>query len=245
MIFRGKEVTKTSIMKHIRTKIVPLYREGKRLYGDDLDFMMDIFSLHPNIDEKKGVGFKSLWCMPDYGGKSYCFYIHRIDGTHIDISWKCCLESRGLQFDENKAARDTIEYQILKFRNENETGGDQHVDHFPFAFSYLWANFKQTRHASQSYETTDGGTKTFFKCKDLANDWEEYHLKNAELRMSDSIKNIKAGNHIKDDACPCGGESKVIRKKMIDGRYCYQMRCEKCNTFIRGVKKSEVHGPDL
>ena len=245
MIFRGKEVTKTSLMKHVRLNIIPFYREGKRLSGDDLEFMMDIFNLHPNIEEKKGAGFESLWCMPDYGGKSYCFYIHRIDGTKIDLSWKCCLESRGLKFDENKAARDTIEYQMRKFRGENATGGGQHVDHFPFAFSYLWANFKQTMHESQSYDTMDGGTKTFFKCQALVKSWEEYHFKNAELRMSDPIENIKAGNHIKDDACPCGGEGKIVRKKMIDGRICYQMRCSDCDTFIRGVKKSEVHGPDL
>ena len=240
MIIQGIERTKTSIAEHIRSKIVPKYTKfNAPLSGNDLNFMLSVFLNHDGWEEKKGAGVKNIWCKPDYGGKSYCFYIERIDGTMIDISWRTCIYERTDHYYDSAAARAEIEYQIEDFRKSQVGSDGQHVDHFPIAFSILWSFFKLDWGPQKDFSVYHDGKKNFFNDKNMSSAWKDYHLKNAKLRLSDPIENIKRGNGIDDDKCPCGGEPVKQEKIMVDGRRCWQIRCSSCDTWIRSIKKTD------
>ena len=243
MIILNKEMTKASIAEKIRSQIVAKYKHSNStLLFDDFDFMLSVFSHHDGWEEKKGVGIKKIWCRSEYAGKSYCFYIERIDGTEIDISWRSCLYDKKDDAYENSAARNEVEYQLRAFREEHNTGEGVHLDHYPKPFCVIWSEFK-LENKELDYKVINDGRKNMFYCKETAQKWKVYHAKNATLREISMKENISRGSGIENDLCPCGGNPKKVELNRCDGIPYWQVRCDRCGTFIRGIKKSEFIVP--
>lgn len=59
---------------------------GAPIQGDDLAFLLDLFSRHSHIEEKTGSGIDFLTVDTTIWGNS-SFYIVRTDGTTIDIGF--------------------------------------------------------------------------------------------------------------------------------------------------------------
>jgi hypothetical protein len=177
------------------------------LTGEDLDFVMELFKLHPEYEQKKGVGIRTIKVIhPVLYPKSKCFYITRVDGSGTDISWLTCFTKDNVRKDILNAFRYAVAYQIQDFRSEQllapqycpYTGEvldklNSHVDHeAPLTFAKLVNDFMDGAEL-ESVEITkpsDNQMITELVNPYFKRDWREYHLNNAKLRLISITANL-------------------------------------------------------
>ena len=63
--------------------------------GDDGRYVKDLLEYHPYFTEKVGPGIEYFFVGYNLF-RSRCFYVKRIDGTHIDFSYKKCLDEAAM-----------------------------------------------------------------------------------------------------------------------------------------------------
>ena len=184
------------------------------LVSEDLDFMLELFKLHPEYEQKKGVGIRAVSIIhPSLYPNSKCFYITRVDGSGTDISWLMCFKGRDVKKDILSAFRYAIAYQIQDFRTQQllttrhcpYTGVvldrlNSHVDHeYPLTFAKLVKDFMADSDLMDVEITvpSDNQLITELTNPEFKNDWREYHLKNAKLRLISITANL---SHAKREA---------------------------------------------
>ena len=201
----AKEYVRTLVARtHINTPLV----------SDDLDFMLELFKLHPEYEQKKGVGIRAVSIIhPSLYPNNKCFYITREDGSGTDISWLMCIKGRNVKKDILSAFRYAIAYQIQDFRTQQllttrhcpYTGVvldrlNSCVDHeHPVTFAKLVKDFMGDSDLMDVEITlpSDNQLITELTNFEFKNDWREYHLKNAKLRLISTIANL---SHAKREA---------------------------------------------
>jgi hypothetical protein len=189
------------------------YSTGAFLSGQDLKDVLALLSLHPRASHKVGFGVRKIFVENnDYGNK--CFNVQRIDGSIEDFSYLKCIRGEHKPFTQfSNACRRAVKNDIVAFKvnyfwknqNENKTikcleSGEQitisegHVDHVaPLTFSILVQQFifikniilrqvEYRRRGICGIEFADSGIK---------NDFQEWHSKNAILRVIRNTENLK------------------------------------------------------
>ena len=81
--------TKGALTAHVR-ELIARYPVGLNVEGDDLNFCLALFKLHPDADVKLASGIKRVEVRLDQYNNKH-FQLHRNDGTEDDISWTWCV----------------------------------------------------------------------------------------------------------------------------------------------------------
>lgn len=187
--------TKKALSEKIREIASRGFRE---LDGDDLSLMLKVLELHPNYNEKKGSGVKSISIKPNAWGNSYTCWINRTDGSSIDFSWHSCLKGKKKTPEENlkQAMRRSIMEQITLFKIEQsffytccpECGSESietEIDHDYPKFRELYSEFVKNRNMPKEFDDCEKYLVAKFKKEDEAIEleWKEFHEKKANLKM--------------------------------------------------------------
>jgi len=162
----------------------PLYKNGERIKDHDALLLVAATDLHAVADQKRGCGISHFTV--EQAGKYRCFWLHRIDGTSTDISFKNIFddpakrEARERE-DRLKAMRQAVDKEIAPLRKRG-----MHVHHvIPFAtlVDDWLASLGMTLEQIEVIPTADGEMRcemadAFFKA-----DWAAYHLEHARYEV--------------------------------------------------------------
>ena len=85
--------TRQELEEFIR-EIVRRYEDGVPVGPEDQQFLENLFRRHPDVHDKFGDGIASIEVRTNKAmyGKNRGFWIQRVDGSDIDISWKTCID---------------------------------------------------------------------------------------------------------------------------------------------------------
>lgn len=204
--------TRTALEDHIRG-IVLRYEDNVPVNAEDQHFLESLFSRHPEVEEKSGDGIVSIEVRTNRAmyGKTRGFWILREDRTHIDISWKTCVDgsSRSPQKDFYCAARCEIAAQRQQFRDSCFAGKTHlqcpltgqlitrdncHIDHVaPKTFRALsnqWLAENHLRAEDIKTAARENGIDDMFCDRALAESWQRFHQAHAVLRVVSKVGNL-------------------------------------------------------
>lgn len=185
-----------------------------RIALDEDWLIQEVFSNHPNWEEKSYPGIKqiSIGTSPDW--HSQCFYLHRIDGTSTDIGFKKSLRPPNNKQKIAKACRTAVQESINKFKASINYGRDRcpitknilyehnsHIDHYEPQFVEIVSMWlTELKFTSEDIDeiankfvnkSIDNNSTTRFTNDELANDFKNYHDKIAQLRCIEKTENLK------------------------------------------------------
>lgn len=181
------------------------------IHGDALEFFVNLLDRHPEAEQKIGVGVDFITVdRPAEFPMTKCLFVHRIDGSKTDFSYKACFDGKhNRRSDVSQAFRDAVVDQILAFKNANYkpnqlcpmtqkvlTGSNVHVDHvYPMTFKYLISEFLELR--GMTYDDVLITDSTDLQCRagladsDFKKVWQEYHATHANLRVISLKANLQ------------------------------------------------------
>ncbi|HDO1318357.1 DCL family protein [Aeromonas veronii] len=107
--------TKTAAKAEIRRRIGQ-YEAGDILSVADQVFFEELFKLHDEYVEKVGVGIKHIQVERDFH-RNRCLYIHRTDGSEIDISWVHCVQPASTKTVVSAAFRRSVKERVMAFKS--------------------------------------------------------------------------------------------------------------------------------
>lgn len=200
--------SKAALKTYIRS-IVSRYIDNEILGDVDFQFVRSLLDLHRWRDEKIGVGVASMMIRKsDYRNRE--FWLTRMDGTATDFSWVECVDHPSQRKDVFTAMRTAIAPQKASFRarffasnsdpkcpmtEEPLESATCHVDHVPpLTFDKLANDFIVEQgidlEAVSLSGYGDGETAKVLADENLRLAWQEYHLRNAQLRILSSRGNL-------------------------------------------------------
>ena len=209
LIGRFEFDTKTAATKYVQ-EILNTATWGDALTGANHEFVFSLLYRHPSATEKVGCGIQHFTVNNDNNG-CRCFYIHRTDGTNAHFSYLKSLKGRDdLRSLVLGAIHRAIDEQIWAFRDKQLQGGPLiccytqqpvtrdscHVDHLNPTFLELYtAWMARERLVLEDLRVSDGsGNEVGRRMTDSSqrDSWQEYHRKNAQLRMLSPLGNLSA-----------------------------------------------------
>lgn len=198
--------TKTKLLNYISSQLQS-YEPGDVISeGDFYNLLMEVLHNHPQSDEKIGVGVRMFLVernkiIPTINE----FHVLRVDGSKIDFSYKKAVSGINKHesnvkdafrnviwkqtdtfkrkfFQENADSKGYCICEVtgLKFKKEN-----CHVDHiYPKTFDSLFYSFLEGRgiKLKDIKLKTDYTNRSILCDENLAKDFWDWHLKNADLR---------------------------------------------------------------
>ena len=181
----------------------------------DCVFLMDLFQNHDEWRDKVGVGVAEIRVgdaesvNPGGWGPSSCFWLVRVDGSRVQISYRHCLGNLGRRGWGNilstyrTAARSAIDQQVKEFKRSSFGEGgvvvcpdtkqkvdwsDSEVDHvYPMTFDQLLFDFTRKMEVKSLRDIEIVNYK--FKDSGLERHWQEYHARNADLEVVSKVTN--------------------------------------------------------
>jgi len=192
IVINGQSITKKQVGINCRF-IAKKYFMKPRVSQRAFDFLIELFSLHPEWGERVGCGVEYIQVRENVvcGGHTKGFWIVRKDGTSVDVSWIQCLNKKSDEQIVKRAARHEINYQIVAFKNKYGECDGLHCDHvYPF-----WKIFADWRGA-RAIKVRWDGLYVFFADERLSIAWQNYHEKHATLQMIPAEENLKKGGRI-------------------------------------------------
>jgi hypothetical protein len=123
------------------------YADGEAVRDEDVPFLTDLLYLHSEAADKIGAGIAGFSVGRDLVyGTTRCFFVHRVDGSRTDFSFKNCIEGAKPRQDRYNAIREAVSEQTVRFKQQTFAGrahvpcavrgtatpfADAHVDHVP------------------------------------------------------------------------------------------------------------------
>lgn len=183
-------------------KVIARYKVAQELPLKDQVFFAQLFTLHPDYEEKAGCGIKAIryGYDPIYGTK--CLIIVRHDETEAPISWGNCLQSPKKKYRVQKAFRKAVAGDVsafktnaafspvfcfisgerLSFANSRviysaELSFNELVEQFLNSLGLGYADIEL------QYGEHDGEKSTVFLEESLACQWRAYHKEKAVMTM--------------------------------------------------------------
>jgi hypothetical protein len=181
---------------------------GTELAGSQFDFIMDVVACHPEAEGKIGPGIAAITIrVSPYNQRG--FWITRVDGSEIDISYLKCVNGAPSQRQAVHAAfRVAVRPQINAFRTayfsgEPEPrcaltgerlamGPEAHVDHESPTFVELADKFIELHGSVDDIELVacpDGIGRQLCD-PELEARWLDFHEQNASLRVVSKTANL-------------------------------------------------------
>lgn len=144
--------TKKAATEEIRARI-NAYEAKEVLNDKDQLFFEELFKLHDEYEQKIGVGVKHIQVERDFH-KNRCLYIHRNDGSRVDISWVHCVRPASIKSTISMAFRRAVKEIITNFKTQMLSEGatcpksniqlnfkNSHVSYIEPSFDKLFNDF--------------------------------------------------------------------------------------------------------
>ncbi|WP_329444894.1 DCL family protein [Streptomyces sp. NBC_01426] len=192
--------TQKALRERVRGIINP-YRYNEVVGEADEEFLRDLITLHPDYEEKAGVGVGGFVVVRTEWNNRGLMLV-RIDGSDIDISWEECLKATSHAQQVRGCLRRAVKDQILAVVTEAfgqalvvcAVTGDSiaspreaDVDHYQPVFEELAASFIQEHGGAEAFVIAPDNAAGFSVAElenvVLVTDWQEYHRKHANLRI--------------------------------------------------------------
>lgn len=200
---------KSDLETHIRA-LVGRYPDNTPINPDDHAFITAVLSHHYQWPAKVGAGIAHIEIRTNvnWSGATRGFWLVRVDGSSIDISWVVALQPGGRPSQKNcvtTAARYEVFEQIHEHHRSGECsdcqicgvlmvrGAGLHVDH-EYHFDALLADFMAAEGvAYDDIAINDLGLDSQFSDRDLGARWQQFHRQFARLRLVHSGCNLQRG----------------------------------------------------
>ena len=200
--------TKAAAKDEIRRRI-DQYEAGDILSAADQIFFEELFKLHDEYSEKVGTGIQHIQVVRDFH-RNKCLYIHRKDGSEIDISWVHCVQPASTKTVVSTAFRRAVKERVMTFKSNQLSEGcrcpimdvpldyaSSHVTYTEYSFESLLDDFLiQAGVTLESIELInpnpdDSDQRGILKDSDLKAHWERYHESNARLTLMSAEANLR------------------------------------------------------
>lgn len=190
-------MTLTKAMKKLRCQQI-LRRGAHQVAEDDRLFLMsEVFHLHPDWPDKMGAGIDRIEVRIGGVYKSPAFWLVRIDGSEVDISYKVSLDGVRVAAVFVGAARNEVSGQTLEWRRNNPAPAEgMHCDHvYPFdAILKEWLETVGLQAEEVSVIKQRVGHSDLFFSRDLAVSWQRFHRKKAAYQWLAAAENVAKSN---------------------------------------------------
>lgn len=202
--FRTKRAATDEVRRRINT-----YETGEVLKQDDKLFFEELFKLHDGYDEKVGVGIKHIQVERDFNNNR-CLYIHRVDGSKVDISWVHCVRPATIKSTVSMAFRRAVKETIKDFKVKAINEGarcpilnislnlkNSHVAYVAPSFEELLSEFlKLVESSFESIElenplSGDKDQRGKLKNLNIKTSWIKYHRNNSKLELWSADANLR------------------------------------------------------
>jgi hypothetical protein len=184
---------------------------GKITDEDDELFLLDLFSRHPEWDQKQGVGVAAL----EIGQSEFrtkCFVLLRYDGSKTDISFMKCVSKPTPEQEVKQACRTAIRPTIYAFRNAHVIYGttrcaltgevltreNTHIDHYDLTFDEMFRLWIKTqdldRLVNQLAPSADNEYGYRFQDQQIIDEFIDFHDRHCQLRGVTREANLRRGS---------------------------------------------------
>lgn len=200
--------TKTAAKDEIRRRIGQ-YEAADILIVADQVFFEELFKLHDEYSEKVGVGIKHIQIERDFH-RNRCLYIHRTDGSEIDISWVHCVQPASTKTVVSAAFRREVKELVMAFKSNQLSKGrrcpilntpldyeNSHVAYTEYSFESLLDDFlNQADVTFESIELInpnpdDSDQRGILKDPALKAQWDRFHESKARLTLMSAEANLR------------------------------------------------------
>lgn len=200
--------TKKAATEEIRSRINS-YEEGDRLKQNDQIFFEELFKLHDGYIEKIGAGIQYIEVERDFHNNR-CLYIHRVDGTKIDISWVHCVRPASTKSTVSMAFRRVVKVIVTSFKSQCLSEGvtcpvlgimldfkNSHVSYIERSFDSILREFLTescNTYASIELENPkpeDADQRGMVKDRAIKEAWVIFHNQNAKLELWSAEANLR------------------------------------------------------
>ncbi|MFE6841107.1 DUF3223 domain-containing protein [Streptomyces sp. NPDC057686] len=181
--------------------IMNSYRYDEVVGEADEEFLRDLITLHPDYEEKAGVGVGGFVVVRTEWNNRGLMLV-RIDGSDIDISWQDCLKATPHARQVDGCLRRAVKPQVLAVLTEAFAHGpvvcgitgdsiasprEADVDHYLPEFKELASSFIQEHGGLEAFviapDKAAGFSVAELENAALVTDWQDYHRKHANLRI--------------------------------------------------------------
>ena len=184
---------------------------GQTIGEDGASFLLALVRLHPNAEEKIGVGVSHFSIETEKTfGRTRHFVLHRVDGTSTDFSFIACIDGATKKKKVLAALRRAVADDIVTFRNEFFSSGGvkacpvsgetitpntSHVDHEPprtfLSLVESWMSFEGLDFSDITLsKSVDGDVGRHLSCMDQQTSWIEWHRQLCRLRVVSARANL-------------------------------------------------------
>jgi phage-related protein len=202
--FRTKAAAKDEIRRRINS-----YEARDVLSASDQEFFEELFKLHTGYSKKVGAGVKHIQVERDFHNNR-CLYIHRGDGSKIDISWVHCLQPASIKTSVSIAFRRAVKERVMAFKSSQLSGkprcptlhipldyDNSHVAYIGNSFESLLRDFLLKK--GITFESVglvnpkpdDSDQRGILKNSELKAQWYRYHELNAKLTLMSAEANLR------------------------------------------------------
>lgn len=200
--------TKTAAKAEIRCRIGQ-YEAGDILSVADQVFFEELFKLHDEYVEKVGVGIKHIQVERDFH-RNRCLYIHRTDGSEIDISWVHCVQPASTKTVVSAAFRRAVKDRVMAFKSSQLSEvcrcpilnipldyENSHVAYTKNSFESLLDDFLgQAGVTFESIELInpspdDSDQRGILKNPIIKEQWNQFYDSNARLTLMSAEANLR------------------------------------------------------
>ncbi|WP_355662503.1 DCL family protein [Halomonas salifodinae] len=200
--------TQKAAKEEVRERI-SRYEAGDQLSLEDQAFFSELFKLHDEYAEKVGCGISCIKVEKDFHNKK-CLYIHRLDGSRIDISWVHCIQPASQKAVVSVAFRRAVKERIIHFKSQRISEqakcpilhvpldfDNSHVVYVERAFDDLLSSFLKDVGLDiaaielENPKPDDSDQRGIIKDQELRIAWVEYHQKNAQLELWSAEANLR------------------------------------------------------
>jgi len=214
--------TQTAATKHFR-EILNSCELGDTIEGDKARDLSAVLALHPDFEQKVGVGVRRYYVAKAPDHPTRCFWLERMDGSNTDFSLKSAITGSNTStiqavarafreylaptlilakrnhFDIHGRGTSTEKVVQCEVTNELISYEQAHLDHKPpSTFEVLVRNFLAARKLKPTEELIirggDAQSATRLADSSLGDDFVEYHRKVADLRIIKSSANLAASS---------------------------------------------------
>ncbi|GEM_PF-3093006 len=200
--------TKKAATEAIRERI-SFYESGQQLDESDFAFFYELFKLHDGYEHKAGVGISYISVEKDFHHNK-CLYIHRVDGTKIDISWVHCIRPASQKTVVAVAFRRAVKESIKNFKIQMLAGkcecpvygtllnySNSHVAYVKPTFDQLLTSFLARNKLDiesivlKDPESNDRDQRGILVDSVLKERWVKFHQSTAHLELWSEKANLR------------------------------------------------------
>lgn len=172
---------------------------GAVSHENALFLLTDVFPNHPEWADKRGVGVGSVEVRIHGEFNSRGFFLCRVDGSAVDISYRVALDGHTDRGRFTSAARSEIHGQVSQWKRDNPApASGMQADHIaPFdAILARWLACVMLDGSDVLVVRPVVGHSDLFGSRDLAKSWQAFHRTHARLQWLDAAQNIAKSNTV-------------------------------------------------